>query len=158
MIFETLDNALADISTLGTWDSDRLIAHYDVSCHYTDDLPDNVNGYSIPLTRTMFVNEKAASPYHVQDHELIHCLTENSSEPLIETSLVSNSKIEFKANFGAFCIMVMDYITKTGIEPNDFDIVRFGENYNLESKYLLDARNAAEKMLGININKRAFVL
>ncbi|WP_338208268.1 hypothetical protein [Lactiplantibacillus paraxiangfangensis] len=158
MIFETLDEALADISTLGTWDSDRLIAHYDVSCHYTDDLPDNVNGYSIPLTRTMFVNEKAASPYHVQNHELVHCLTESSSEPLIETSMVSNSKIEFKANFGAFCIMVMDYISKTGIEPENFDISRFGDAYKIDSKYLLIARNAAEHMLGININKGAFGL
>ncbi|AVK60563.1 hypothetical protein C5Z25_01710 [Lactobacillus sp. CBA3605] len=158
MIFETLDDALADISKLGTWDSDRLIAHYDISCQYTDDLPENVNGYSIPLTRTMFVNERAASPYHVQDHELMHCLTDSSSEPLIETAMVSNTKIEFRANFGAFCIMVMDYITKSGIEPEDFDILRFGKAYNIDTKYLLNARNAAEKMLKIKINSGAFGL
>jgi len=158
MIYDTLDEALTDMQTLGTWDPDRLISHYGITYHYTSGLPDNIKGYSIPLTRTFFMNENVASPVFVKCHEFYHCLLDDSIEPLIDTSMVSNSKIEARANNGAYYIMLKDYINITGIEPSDFDLTRFVKFYNLDSKHLLFVRNTVESALGIKINKGVFSL
>ncbi|VDG18187.1 hypothetical protein [Lactobacillus sp. CBA3605] [Lactiplantibacillus mudanjiangensis] len=156
MIYETLDEALIDISKLGTWDVDRLIKHYGIECEYTDALPDNVNGYTFPLSKTIFVNTKAQAKRYVKSHEFSHCLLDDTDEPLVETSMVSNSKIETRANLGAFYMMVKHYVSQTGITPNEFNILRFGEAYELAPKYAFMAGNAAELALGIKIPKQQF--
>ncbi|AVK62439.1 hypothetical protein C5Z25_12015 [Lactobacillus sp. CBA3605] len=158
MIYDTLDEALTDMQTLGTWDPDRLISHYGITYHLTSGLPDNINGYSIPLTRTFFINEKTSFPTFVKCHEFYHCLLDDSIEPLIDTSMVSNSKIESRANHGAFYIMIKNYVNESGIEPQDFDVTRFSDAYCLEPKQQLFIRNIAEDALGIKINTGAFSL
>lgn len=76
----------------------------------------------------------------------------------IDTSMVSNTKIESRANRGAFYIMLNHYPSETGIEPQDFNILHFANSYNLESKHLLFIRNVAEQELGIKISHGAFIL
>lgn len=156
MLYDTLDEALTDMNSLGTWDPDRILNHYGITCHYTQDLPSTINGYSLPLTRTFFINENAASPTFVKCHELQHCLLDSTVEPLIDTSMVSNTKIEARANLGALYIMVKHYIEQTGITPTEFNILRFGEAYELAPKYTFMAGNAAEMALGIKIPKQQF--
>ncbi|WP_047999944.1 hypothetical protein [Lactiplantibacillus herbarum] len=158
MIYDTLDEALTDMETLGTWDPDRLISHYGITYHYTSGLPNNIKGYSIPLTRTFFINENVVSPTFVKCHEFYHCLLDDSIEPLLDTSMVSNSKIESRANHGAFYIMIKNYVNESGIEPQDFDLTRFSEAYHLEAKQQLFIRNIAENALGISIESGAFSL
>ncbi|CAM3210342.1 hypothetical protein [Lactiplantibacillus plajomi] len=156
MIYDTLDEALTDIDKIGTWDPDYLISHYELDYRLVSDLPDNVSGYSLPLTRTFFVNSKAYSIVFSKCHEIMHCLLDSTSEPLIDASMVSNSKIEARANHGAFYIMVRHYMNQTGLEPADFDVVRFGETCNLKPKFLFEAGNVAEEALNIKIPKHQF--
>lgn len=157
MIFTTLDEALTDIKSLGTWDLDHLMKHYQIACHYVDTLPDNINGYTIPDTRTCFINSKVESPLFVCHHEFTHVLLDQSTEPLIDASFVSNSKIESQANHGALYVMINNYIDKCNVDPDDFNIMHFAAAYDLDSKYILDARNIAEKILGINIFSNSFM-
>ena len=158
MIYDTLQEALTDMETLGTWDPDRLIRYFGITYHYTSDLPDNINGYSLPLTRTFFINENTKSPIFVKCHELQHCFLDPTVEPLFDTCMVSISKIESRANRGAFYIMIKNYLNTTDIEPDDFNILRFAESYQLETKHLLFIRNVAEQELGIKISQGVFSL
>ncbi|MBQ0837543.1 hypothetical protein KBP51_14045 [Lactiplantibacillus pentosus] len=54
--------------------------------------------------------------------------------------------------------MIKNYLNTTDIEPNDFNILRFAESYQLETKHLLFIRNVAEQELGIKISQGAFSL
>jgi len=152
MIFNTLDEALSDMNGLGTWNFNHLAAHYEVSCKYTDKLPKNINGYTIPLTRTMFINESTPIPYFTKCHELTHCLLDSSSEPLIEATFVANSEIEAQANYGAFYIMINRYLDETGIDIKDINLVHFGAAYNLQPKYLLLAGTVIKQAFGTNLS------
>ncbi|MBS0948338.1 hypothetical protein JK167_11685 [Levilactobacillus brevis] len=150
MLFDTLDSALADIDKSSDYNLDRLIRNYDIDCRY-EYLPNDIHGYSMPLTRTMFINNSLEFPDLVKAHELIHCLIDDSAEPLIESSYVSNSKIEGRADHGALYLMIKEYITLTGIEPEDFNVLNFCNQCRVPAKYVFQSANAAESALDITI-------
>ncbi|WP_143463737.1 hypothetical protein [Levilactobacillus enshiensis] len=154
-LFDGLDSALADIDTLQDYNLDRLIDRYDIDFQSVL-LPADINGYSMPLTRTMFINQNAEYTDRVKAHELIHCLVDNSVEPLIEGSLVNGSKIERRADWGGFYLMVKEYQSLYDVEPEVFNIVNFCEFAHVPSKYFYTAADAAEKVFNITISDKAF--
>jgi len=154
-LFDCLDSALADIDTLQDYNLDRLISRYDIDFQSVL-LPADINGYSMPLTRTMFINQNAEYTDRVKAHELIHCLVDNSVEPLIEGSLVNGSKIERRADLGAFYLMLKEYQSVYDVEPEVFNIIQFCELTHVPSKYFYTAADAAEKVFGITISNKSF--
>lgn len=152
MIFNSLDEAFDELNGFITFDIDYFIKHFQISLNYTDALPSNINGFTVPLTRTMFVNAQSGDQVFTKYHEFIHCLVDDSVEPLVESSYVSGAKIEHRANVGALAIMIKEYMIHTGLEPNQFNLIQFQQYYGLNSKYLYDAANEAERILGIRID------
>lgn len=150
MLFDTLDSALASIDKSSDYNLDRLIKSYDIDCRY-EYLPNSIRGYSMPLTRTMFINSSLEFPDRVKAHELIHCLIDDSAEPLIESTYVSNSRIENRADHGGLYLMIKEYITLTGIEPEDFNVLNFCEQCHIPAKYVFQSANVAESALNIKI-------
>lgn len=55
-------------------------------------------------------------------------------------------------------MMIKNYLNTSDIEPDDFNILRFAESYQLETKHLLFIRNVAEQELGIKISQGVFSL
>lgn len=159
MIFNTLDEGLMAIDHLGNYNPDNIIKSFDMDLHYSNLMPNSINGYTFPLTRTLFINSKYMdknTEVHPKCHEIIHCLVDNNAEPLLESSYVSNSRIEARANNGAFYIMIKWYLQLTGIEPSDFNILRFKEAFNLDPKLIYPAANVAEKIINKHIQDHEF--
>ena len=159
MIYDTLSEGLTAIDQLGTYNPDEIISAFDMDLNYSDDMPNHINGYTFPLTRTLFINSKYAdriSEIHPKCHEIIHCLLDNSAEPLLESSYVSNTRIEARANDGAFYIMVKWYLQKTDIEPANFNILNFAKVFNLDPKLIYPAANVAEKIINKQIQNHEF--
>ncbi|WP_334427176.1 MULTISPECIES: hypothetical protein [unclassified Levilactobacillus] len=154
-LFDGLDSALADINTLQDYNLDRLISRYDIDFQSVQ-LPVDINGYSMPLTRTMFVNQNTKYTDRVKAHELIHCLVDDSVEPLMEGSLINGSRIERRADLGSFYLLIKEYQSLYDIDPEVFSIVRFCEFAHVPSKYFYTAADAAEKVFDITISDKAF--
>jgi Zn-dependent peptidase ImmA (M78 family) len=149
MIFEDLDEALENLNERPVYDIDHFIKDFEIKVHYTDTLTDNINGYTIPMTKTLFINNRAPAKLFVKCHEFTHCLLDSNSEPLIETSYMIGSRIEHRADMGALTIMVQQYVTNGLIEPHEFSVTRFQQDFGLHSKYLYDIAAAAERVLGV---------
>lgn len=149
MIYETLDEGLTAIDQLGTYDPQSIIKSFDIDLHDAD-LPDDISGFTFPLTRTIFIStcfKGVIAEIHPICHEIIHCLLDNSVEPLLDRSYVSNSKIEARANAGAFYIMVHWYLQANDIEADDFDFERFQEAFAIQPKLSYEAANVAEAVI-----------
>lgn len=157
MLFDTLDGAIADIDSLQDYNLDYLIKHYGISCQYSSSLPNHVYGFSLPYTNTMFVNVNTEYPELVKAHELIHCLVDDSASPLIESTYASNTKIEGRADRGGFYLMIMDYLSLTGIEPSQFNILKFCEQYHVPEKYIYIAALVATQVLDISLDDDDFI-
>jgi len=159
MIYSSLEEGLVAIDQLGAYDPDKIIKAFNIDLHYSNLMPDHINGYTFPLTRTLFINSKYAdriSEIHPKCHEIIHCLLDNSAEPLLESSYVSNTRIEARANEGAFYIMVKWYLQKTDIEPANFNILNFVKIFSLDPKLIYPAANVAEKIINKHIQNHEF--
>lgn len=159
MIFSSLEEGLIAIDHLGTYDPDEIIKAFDIDLIYSDLMPNNINGYTFPLTRTLFINSKylgRMTEIHPKCHEIIHCFVDNNAEPLLESSYVSNTRFEARANNGAFYIMVKWYLQRTGINPINFNILRFAETFSLDSKLIYPAANIAEKIIDKHIEDHEF--
>jgi len=159
MIYDTLSEGLTAIDQLGTYNPDEIISAFDMDLNYSDDMPNHINGYTFPLTRTLFINSKylgKLTEIHPKCHEIIHCLLDNNAEPLLESSYVSNTKIEARANNGAFYIMTKWYLEKTGINLADFNILDLAETFSLDAKLIYPAANIAEKIINKHIADHEF--
>lgn len=152
MIFESLEEALNNLNTFPSYNIDAFINYFRISLHYTELLPSNINGYSIPLTRTMFINEHASNKLFVKHHEFIHCLLDENAEPLIESVYMEGTKIEHRADIGALAMMIKEYVGYLDIKPSDFNVMHFRQYYGLDSMYLYDVANIAEKIYGIKFD------
>ena len=157
MLFDTLDEALADIDSLQDYNLDHLIKHYGISFQYSSSLPNRVYGFSLPYTNTMFINSNTEYPERIKAHELIHCLVDDSANPLIESTYVSNTKIEGRADRGGFYLMIMDYLNLTSIEPSQFNILKFCEQYHVPEKYVYTAGLVANQVLDISLDDDDFI-
>jgi len=155
MLFDTLNSALADINASRDYNLDHLINRYDIDCQYQA-LTGNIKGFSLPLTRTMFINSDLQNTDQVKAHELIHCLLDDSVEPLLETSMVNNSKIENRADWGGLYLMLKEYQSLYDVNPESFNIVSFCEQSHIPSKYEFLAASAAEQAFDITIPDAAF--
>lgn len=153
LVFDTLDAALADVDTLQDYNLDRLIKHYEISCQYSSVMPENIYGFSYPLSKTMFINESIRYSERIKAHELIHCLVDDSAEPLIESSYVNNAKIESRADRGGLYLMIREWLNLTGVEPQDFNIETFCVQNHIPRKYVFMAADVAEQALDIKIPK-----
>lgn len=152
MIFDSLEEALNNLDTFISYDIDAFIKHFKISLHYTESLPENINGYTVPLTRTMFINEHARSKLFVKHHEFIHCLLDENAEPLIESVYMEGTRIEHRADVGALAMMIKEYVGYLDIKPSELNIMHLQQYYGLDSKYLYDIANVAEKLYGIRID------
>lgn len=157
MLFDTLDEALADINDLQDYNLDRLIKHYGINCQYSSGLPKRVYGFSLPYTNTMFINDKLRYSERIKAHELIHCLVDDSANPLVESSFVNNSKIEARADRGGFYLMIKEYLSLIDIDPGDFNILTFSEQCHIPAKYVYTAGLAAEKVFGIKYSEADYI-
>ena len=152
MIFDSLEEALNNLDTFISYDIDAFIKHFKISLHYTESLPDNINGYTVPLTRTMFINEHARNKLFVKHHEFIHCLLDENAEPLIESVYMEGTRIEHRADVGALAMMIKEYVGYLDIKPSELNIMHLYQYYGLDDKYLYDLANVAEKLYGIRIS------
>ena len=152
MIFDSLEEALNNLDTFISYDIDAFIKYYKISLHYTESLPDNINGYTVPLTRTMFINEHARNKLFVKHHEFIHCLLDENAEPLIESVYMEGTRIEHRADVGALAMMIKEYVGYLDIKPSELNIMHLYQYYGLDDKYLYDLANVAEKLYGIRIS------
>lgn len=150
MLFDNLKSALADIDALGDYNLDRLIKHYDIDVQYAN-MTHTINGYTLPLTRTIFINNQLDYTERIKAHELMHCLLDDTVQPLIESIMVDGSKTENRADRGAFYVMIKEYIELTNIEPEDFDVLRFCKQYHIPDRYIFLAANVAEDALSVTI-------
>jgi len=114
MLFGNLKSAFADIDTLGDYNLDRLIKHYDIDAQYSN-MTHTINGYTLPLTRTIFINNQLEYTERIKAHKLMHCLLDDTVQPLIESIMVDDSKTENRADRGAFYVMIKEYIELTSI-------------------------------------------
>ncbi|ARW21822.1 hypothetical protein [Levilactobacillus brevis] len=153
MLFDTLDGAIADIDSLQDYNLDHLIKHYGISFQYSSNLPNRVYGFSLPYTNTMFINANTEYPERIKAHELIHCLVDDSAEPLIESSFSSNAKIESRADRGGLYLMIHEWLAFTGIESQDFNIETFCVQNHIPRKYVFMAAGVAEQALDVKIPK-----
>jgi len=156
LLFDNLDSALADINALQDYNLDHLIKRYKISFQYSSELPKRVYGFSLPYTNTMFVSQSLEHGERVKAHELIHCLVDDSANPLVESSTVNNSKIESRADWGGLYLMIKEYQSIYDVEPESFDIIQFCEYAYIPDKYVFMAANVAEKVFNINIPDNAF--
>lgn len=154
MIFNSLDEALQSIDTITPFNIDCLIQTFHIRLHYSEELPRSINGFVFPLTRTIFVNSMSHDKTFVKYHEFIHCLVDDSVEPLVESSYVSNTKIEHRANVGALSIMIKEYMTILDIDARQFNVMQFQQYYGLQDKYLYDVASVFESVLNMNIDNQ----
>lgn len=154
-LFDGLDSALADIDASSDYNLDHLISRYDIDFEI-EPMTKDINGFSLPLTRTMFVNQDLQYMDHVKAHEIIHCLVDDSAEPLIESSYVNNSKIENRADWGGLYLMASEYQSLYDVEPESFNIIKFCAQCHIPKKYEFLAASAAEKVFNITIPDTAF--
>lgn len=152
MIFDSLEEALKNLDTFISYDIDAFIKYYKISLHYTESLPENINGYTVPLTRTMFINERCKNKLFVEHHELIHCLLDENAELLIESVYMEGTRIEHRADIGALSMMLKEYVLYLDTKPTEFNVVHFQQYYGLDDKYLYDIANVAEKMFNTKID------
>lgn len=152
MIFGSLKEALANLDTFPSYDLDAFIKYFRIGLHYTESLPDNINGYTIPLTRTMFINEKCRNKLFVEHHEFIHCLLDENAEPLIESVYMEGTKIEHRADVGALSMMVKEYVRYLDLKPSELNIIHLQQYYGLDDMYLYDIANVVEKLFDMKIN------
>ncbi len=97
MLFDNLQSALAGIDTLVDYHLDSLINHYDIDVQYSN-MTRTINGYALPLTRTIFINNQLDYPERIKAHELMHCLLDDTVQPLIKSIIVDGFKTENRAN------------------------------------------------------------
>lgn len=152
MIFDSLKEALSSLDDFPSYDIDAFMRYYHISLHYTESLPDNINGYSIPLTRTMFINEKSKDQLFVKHHEFIHCLLDENAEPLIESQYMEGTRIEHRADVGALSMMIKEYVRYLDLKPSELNIMHFQQYYGLDDMYLYDIASAVEKLYGIRVD------
>lgn len=145
MIYDTLDEALNSIDKLGDYSISDLLDHYDIDWVYSHDLPANISGLSIPVTRTIFINSNFEADEQVKYHELIHCLIHGSFEPFYNSSYVVSTRTEAEANLGSFYLMIKRYIGLSDDEINfsNFDITRFMKNYSVQPRFYYLIEQAA---------------
>ncbi len=146
MMYSDLPSALGAINDLGNYDFDTLVSCYDIDVQYTYSLSENINGYTLPLTRTLFINVFSESQEFTKYHELVHCLVDDTAEPLIETCFVSNSRIEHRANLGALYLMIQNYILQNDVYPESFSVTDFLQQYDLTKKYFDTAMEVAREI------------
>lgn len=152
MIFGSLKEALANLDTFPSYNINAFIKYYQIGLHYTESLPDNINGYTVPLIRTMFINERCKNKLFVEHHELIHCLLDENAELLIESVYMEGTRIEHRADIGALSMMLKEYVLYLDTKPTEFNVVHFQQYYGLDDKYLYDIANVAEKMFNTKID------
>lgn len=153
MLFDNLESAIADIDALQDYNLDRLIKHYGISFQYSSELPNRVYGFSLPYTNTMFINANTRYSERIKAHELIHCLVDDSANPLVESTYVNNSKTESQADRGGFYLMIHEWLDLTGVEPQDFNIETFCVQNHIPRKYVFMVADVAEQALKIKIPK-----
>lgn len=152
MIYDTLEESLVALDELGTYDPAEIIKAYHIDLNYAP-MPTHISGYTFPLTRTLFINERFnghTSEVHPICHEIMHCLLDSSVEPLLESSYVSNSKIEARANDGAFYIMMKWYLQMSENDSADFDFIRFLDAFKIPPKLTYQAALVAEETIKIH--------
>lgn len=109
----------------------------DFDCRIVEsELPSSVYGFSEPISQYIVINKSIDKrfKYFVVAHELVHSLLD-CHLCYLESGSVNTLKTEARANFGAYYLLIRNYIALTGFNLQEININAFMNAYHLPSYF-----------------------
>lgn len=151
VIYSCLNDALKDIETTNIFSIEELLKHFDISVNYSE-LTDNIDGFSIPSIRTVFIKQSYANTIAADyplAHELTHCLVDDEACPLINDSFTYDSKVENNADVGALYLLARQYGNINDVDYKDIAPYILLNRYSISNKHYLQSEIALRKLCKI---------